>query len=224
METVRVDVKQVAIAFVVMSDQPDYTLDVGVVHGLSKEMYASGNLFQHASDLLDSGHIREIAVVGGDGRRTGGSIPKEAWIGSDAVKDSLVEIGFIPEAILTTADITNSKEEALAIIKMCKDHDWMTAGSITVAYHGGRMLPYMVAAMRELHYWIDYRMLPPRKTDWWMEILGSQGLSMTNCVDSAMADAVKIESHIEKGFAASFDDVLHYLRHRQKIVANQAWV
>lgn len=220
-----VDARQVAIAFTVMSDAPTAPMDVGVIHGLSKEMYKAGNLFNHAGELLHREVIRRLAIVGGDGSPTGKHAPGVAWIGR---KDTLLnlqktfDIFDLPlDKVLTTDPITNSKEEALAIVHLCEEHEWKSAGSISVAYHGGRMLPYMVAAMKESGYWINYRMLPPPQTDWFMEILGSQGAAMTNCFESAITDAVKIEDHIRKGFAAPFDEVIQYLRHREAIVAAQ---
>lgn len=212
---------QVAIAFMVMSDRPE-KLDAVVIHGLSSGMYQAGNLFDHIVKMSDN-YKCSILVVGGDGRATGGLISKVAWIGSEAIVSELTSRDVDCERIIVMDPITHSKEEALAIVITAKKHGFRTVGSVSVAYHGGRMFPYIVAAMKEVGYWIDYRILPPPATDWWMEILGSQGAKNTTCLESAMADAIKIEGHITKGFAAPFEEVFYFFKNRSEIVKNQRW-
>ncbi len=218
-----VSAAQVAIAFAVMSDRPSEELDMVAIHGLSSGMYKSGQLFDHAVMLNASGRAKRIAVMGGDGRATGGNVSGAAWIGSKAMIQQLVVRGVDLDEIIVLDPITHSKEEALAIVKLTKERNFRRVGSVSAAYHGGRMLSYMVAAMKELNYWIDYRMLPPASTDWWLEILGSQGQAITNCFESALADTLKIEEHIQRGFAAPFSEVVYYLRNRQEIVESQVW-
>ncbi len=218
----KVSAAQVALAFYCMSDAPQSDLDVVVVHGLSQGMYESGDLFNHTLQLQGR-YQCPVAVVGGDGRATGGTVPKASWIGHDDVVRQLVMAGIRGDLIFPIDPITNSKEEALAIVRMAELKQLTRVGSVSVAYHGGRMFPYMVAAMQEVGYWFEYYMLPPARTDWWLDIVGSQGAYTTNCVEATMADAVKIENHIEQGFAAPFDEVFFYLRHRAEISRTQVW-
>ncbi|OHA58420.1 MAG: hypothetical protein A2571_01415 [Candidatus Vogelbacteria bacterium RIFOXYD1_FULL_44_32] len=211
---------QVALAYAVMSDWPLEPLQVVVLHGLSEGMYASGDLFRYTARVQS---ICPVAVVGGDGRTTGGTVPQASWIGFEAVVQKLLQAGVDRQSIIELDPTTNSKEEAVAIVKMAKERGFSRVGSVSVAYHGGRMFPYMVAAMKELGYWLDYRMLPPARTDWWLPMVASQGAGTTNSIEATLLDAVKIERHIEQGFAASFPEVFYYLEHRAEIVRTQVW-
>src|SRR6185436_280075 len=216
-----------------MSDYPTKSLDLAVVHGLSQGMYDSGKLFEHTRTLWRRNAFRNLAVVGGDG--TGAGNTPNAWIGPGAIIENLEKVGFAIQEISMTDPIVHSKAEALAILKMAREDGWKSVGSISVSYHGGRMFPYMVAAMQEAAaegkpWWIDYRMLPPSTTDSWMDILGSQGLKQTTCIEAAMEDAVKIERQQTQRdkvtnniIAASFQDTLYYMQHRERIVRNQSW-
>ncbi len=219
MEDQKVSVLQVAIAFMSMSDWPEDPPDLVVVHGLSEEMYASSDIFWHVKRLVGDGWWFNLAVVGGSEEMA----KKIGWIGHEALIQRLVDVGIYKDEIMVTDEIVHSKSEAVAILKMARGLGFKSVGSISVAYHGGRMLPYMVAAMKEAGYWIDYRMLPPPTTDWFAEILGSQGLKTTTCFQSAIDDTLKIEEHINMGFAAPFEEVIHYLRNRQEIVRTQVW-
>lgn len=212
----KVDVRQVALAFRV-NQRPQRPLELGVLHGLTAGMYKSGNLFDFSSFLLTSGLIKRLAVVGGDGRTTGGIKPKKSWMGSGAVLKVLTAKGVNRGDILVTDPITNSKEEAAAIIKLARQFDFKWVGSISVAYHGGRMLPYMVKVMQETGYWFYYFMLPAPLTNWKLSMMSSQGRKKTNCFEAACEDAQKIEAHIEKGWAATFDEVIDYLDRRDNM-------
>ena len=223
----QVSVLQVAIAFAVSRDRWwDRPLEVAVLHGLTMGMYESGLLFDRAADVAQN-YAEHFAVVGGDGRKAGGQIPRESWIGSDAVIEQLVRRGVEKDQIIITGPIEHSKHEAVEILKMARERRFKRVGSISVAYHGIRMLPYMVAAMKESAaagepYWIDYRMVS-FSTDWWHPMLGSQGAMMSTPFLSAMDDALKIEQHIKSGFAASFEEVAYYLCNRESIVESQTW-
>jgi hypothetical protein len=216
-----VSVAQIAITFACMSDEPD-KLDAVAVHGLSQGMYQEGSLFDHAVGM-GRRYQCPIWVVGGDGRATSGSTPQSAWIGSDALVQELVSHGASRGDLIVMDPITNSKEEALAIVRKAEEHRFENVGSVSVAYHGGRMFPYLVAAMKEVRYWIDYRMLLPKATNWWAPILGSQGVKMATCFESAMTDALKIEDHIRRGFAATFQEVFFYFKNRKEIVETPNW-
>jgi len=216
-------VAQVAIAYAIMSDMPAYPLEVGVLHGLSEGMYQAGELFGHTTKLLNNHTIRQIAVVGGDGRATGGTIPKASWIGSEAITYELERRGISQEEIIVLDEITNSREEAQAIVKMAKEKRLRQVGSISTAYHGGRMFPYMVKAMQESGCWINYHMLAPPRTNWWLPMLSSQGEKTTTSLEATLIDAIKIEDHIKQGLAAPFDQVLYYFKNRSEIVKTQNW-
>jgi hypothetical protein len=126
-----------------------------------------------------------------------------------------------PDVILTTGPIKHSKDEAVQTVRLAKEHGFKTVGSISVAYHSGRTLPYTLAAMKEENYFVSFHALPPPCTDWWSPVLGSQGLTTIPQARSIIDDALKIEEHIKKGFAASFAEILYYLLNREEIVKTQ---
>ncbi len=225
----KVDVRQVGLAFAIMADATRRPVDLGHIHGLSEGMYRNDDLFYFAATLLRNGKIRDLSVSGGDGRKTGGTTPGESWVGSDRVLQKLGEVGISSNRVIISDPITNSKEEAVAILKICAERKWSSVGSISTYYHGGRMLPYMVKAMQERAadgnpWWVEYQMLVSPISDPWAEILGSQGQATTTGFEASIEDAVKIEKHIAAGFAATFEDVIRYLRNRDRIVKTQKWI
>ncbi len=217
-EDSQVSVLQIALATLVLSDMPEVTFDLGVIHALSNEMYESGNLFAHSFELKKANAFKNFAAMGGDG--TGARI---GWIGNDKLVAHLIAVGFNKNEILVTDSVLHSKDEAVKILKLAKERNFRSVGSITVAFHGLRMLPYMVAAMKDAQYYIDYRMFPPKTTNWWMETNRSQGISEINSIKEAIDGSIKLEDHIKKGFAASLPDTLYYLENRARIVNQQRW-
>lgn len=224
----KIDPRQVAVAFMVMADRPVEPLELGHLHGLSSEMYKNDHLFQYAAKALSSGQILNLSISGGDGRKTGGTIPKESWIGQNEILEELERVGIPLNKVIISKPITNSKEEAVAILEICQKMGFRSVGSITTYYHGGRMPYYMVKAMRERELagsptFIDYRMLVSPINKPFAEMLGSQGVKKTTGFQASIDDALKIEEHMAAGFAAKFEEVVHYYENRERIIKNQKW-
>lgn len=217
----KVSIAQIMIAFMTMSDRPQ-CVDLGIIHGLSEGMYRAASLLDHAVNLYLSNVVNLLAIVGGDGSAMPPNTePRSAWVGQEWLLQELNKRSIDASFILKTAPIRHSKDEAVQTIRLAKERGFKTIGSISVAYHSGRTLPYTLAAMKEESYFVSFHTLPPPCTDWWSPVLGSQGLTTVPQARSIIDDALKIEEHIKKGFAAPFPEVLHYLLNREEIVKTQ---
>jgi uncharacterized SAM-binding protein YcdF (DUF218 family) len=219
----QVNAMQLVIAQILSCDAPLVPLDAIVIHGLSEGMYASGDLLEHAVDLWKTGRTHRIAVVGGDGSPTGECAPGKSWVGSEFLVKYLTEQGVPREEIIVTDPITHTKEEAYAIVRMAQQHNFKRVGSVSVSYHGPRILHCLVAVMKELNHWIEWHMMLSPRTDWLLKMLGSQGKGMTNSLFAALDDGRKVRQYIDNGFAATSFEVLQYLCDRDRVVETQIW-
>lgn len=219
----KVSVAQLLIAQMLASDKSEPPLNMLVLHGLSEGMYASGDLIAHAAGLWISKEVNYIAVVGGDGSPTGQNAPGVSWVGAPFLVSELERLTNKKNEIIVLDPITHTKEEAYAIIRMAQMRGFQRVGSVSVAYHGPRILHCLVAVMKELNYWVEWHMMLPPQTDWLTEMVAAQGQGTTNSVIATLDDAQKVQKYIDNRFGATYAEVLYYLCNRSRIVETQTW-
>ncbi|MFA5126788.1 MAG: ElyC/SanA/YdcF family protein [Patescibacteria group bacterium] len=219
----KVAVAQLLVVHMLASDPPSSEVDMLAIHGLSAGMYQSGNLLECAAELWRSGLASHMAVVGGDGSPTGQSAPGASWVGSSFLIEELAKREVPQDQIIVMDPITHTKEEAYAIVRAAMKHGYRSVMSVTVPYHGPRVLSCLVAVMKELGYWIEWHMMVPPKVNWTLEMVASQGKGTTNSLFAAMDDAAKVQKYVDNSFGASYPEVIYYLLNRARIVEHQQW-
>lgn len=204
------------LAMMLGSDRPSGKLDVLYIPGLSAGMLESADIFEIAARSEHSGTARRIAFNGSDGSAELNGTPGAAWPGKDFYVKELRRRHVPAEVLVPTGPGVHTRSETDEFVRTAKEHGWKRAGYLTVAYHYPRVFSCLVKSMQETGYTLDVFACGPPSTNWYLPMLGSQGLSNTTSEQAALDDVIKTLSYIERGFGAPPDDVLAYLRSRER--------
>lgn len=183
----------------IMRSEPATRLDVVYLHGLSKGMIDSVDLFGATVQLVLEGKVKSVAYNGSDGRGTSSeSVPGSVWDGAEVYRADFLKYGIRASALFPTRPAFHTREETDAFIELAKEQGWQTAYIATVPYHWPRALACLVASMEKYDHRIKIHFLKGTKLLWNSTITGSQGnesLFSTEAGD----DAVRLFSYWDKG-------------------------
>ncbi len=199
-------------------------MDAVYLHGLSVGMIESGDIFNIAGRLFSTGKTKNIIFNGSDGEGAGQiKTPGEAWPGKSWYIKELSKC--IPtKNLIPTRPGFHSRDETDALVELAQEKEWKKVGILTVAYHYPRSFICLIQGMKAKGYWFEAYPIPPKKTDWWLPMFGSQGKEFTTSFDETMKESIKVlDSYIPKGFGCTFSELFHYLQNRKEIVHNQGF-
>ncbi len=179
--------------------QSEAITDVVYLHGLSKGMLDSVNLFEATAQLVLEGRARCVAYNGSDGRGTSPeSVPGSVWDGAGVYRADFLKNGIPTSVLFPTRPAFHTREETDAFIELAKEQGWQAAYIATVPYHWPRALTCLVASMAKYEHRIKIHFLRPEKLLWNSIITGSQGNEAAFSAEAG-DDALRLFSYWDKG-------------------------
>ena len=127
-------------------------------------------------------------------------------MGADAMRETLIERGARPDAILCDTTARNTRDQACHIAALCQEKDWKQIVLVASHYHLPRAFLTVVKALQETGMDDSVRVLTAFPRAKWTDQL--PGLSVTR--QDRMADEFrKVEQYAEH--VASYADGIAYL-------------
>lgn len=176
--------------------------DALYMHGLSRGMVASCDLFGVAVELISLGYASNLAFNGSDGRGATPDIgPGKSWPGADWFREEFKQRKVIEERLCPTDAGLHSWSETDEFVKLAKGKGWTTAYVVTVPYHWPRSLSCLVGSMAKHNHQMKIWFATPLKVpDWNYPMEGSQGvLSDSTYGREAGDDVARLFSYWDKG-------------------------
>lgn len=221
--------ENVLAATMLMRDSQTPPLNGLYIHGLSEGMVRSANIFDRASKYFETHHL-PIAFNGSDGeqfshnengddRHPVGKNPGVGWPGKNWYVEELSSMGVNRSLLLPTGPGYNTRHEIIQLVDFAKAHAWKRIGIMTVAWHYPLVFTMLVDEMQKVNHFIAAYALPPKETDWYYRMKGSQGLEDTHPLMESVKYFPRVLGYQDKGLAASFEDMFCYLRDREQIAS-----
>lgn len=221
-----------ARAAMMLSSDQSMRVNVVYLHGLSRGMVESANLFDVAVNFSHNGG-NIISFNGSDGEGMGGqNYPGAAWPGKKWYIEEFSRLGKNEHGLAPTGPGLHTRDETDKLVALVKKNGWKSVGVLSVAYHAVRSMSCLVASMDTAGYWFRAYFVAPPTTNWWLSMKGSQGLEETNSFRESEVEAKKVvekywqggtgePGYWKKGWGVPPKYLFHYLEHRDQIVAEQ---
>ena len=179
-------------AFLLSSDDPPFLVDAVYLHGVSKGMALSANLFDEAAAFIRQRRAKYIAFNGSDGEGMGAqNRPGAAWPGKDWYISEL-SARVRPEILIPADPGLHTRGEADGLVRLAQQREWKSVVVVSSAYHSVRAMSCIVASIISLGYPLDAYFHTPSSTDWQMPIKGSQGIKDTDSSREAEEEIARI--------------------------------
>ena len=125
------------------------------------------------------------------------------------VKPKLLAAGIPENAIIHEDQSTNTREQAVEIMKLVEKHGWKTILLVASHYHQYRAFLTFLQAMKESNLNIDIINAPARNLSW------IEQTPWGRRIDLLEAEFERIDKYRELGHIASYEEAVKYLTIRE---------
>jgi len=135
--------------------------------------------------------------------------PPHAFTAAETRK-YLIENGLHPDRIISEGASLNTRDQAVALAKLCAKHEWNRVLVVTSPYHMPRAFLTLLRALdeRDITEKVQLVPLPASQTKWTDTPPGEQHKR----VDLFAIELAKIDEYSRLGHVASYSEGLDYLR------------
>jgi uncharacterized SAM-binding protein YcdF (DUF218 family) len=161
---------------------------------------------EFAADLYERKFARRILVTGETVRR--GARRRSR---TEPVAQSLAKLGVWRKDILLEQESTNTREQALNILKIAKEKKWKKIMLLVPLYHQPRAYATFIQALNEMEYKVKIVNQHVRGLSWFTKT--SHGYR----TDLLKIELEKINVYLEKGHVASMREILAYQRWKENL-------
>lgn len=116
---------------------------------------------QYGAELFRQGGAQRIVL-------SGGLHDPPRWIGAKALEPKLLGLGIAPDRIILEAESQNTREQAVACVKLACDAGWKRVTIVASAYHAPRAYLTFLKALTEVghHETIQLASAPTSQSPW----------------------------------------------------------
>lgn len=141
---------------------------------------------------------------------TGGRDEPPYCITAERMAGRLMGLGVAPDRLIVDNDSTNTREQAVNVIKIAVEHDWKRLLLVASPYHAPRAFLTFLKAIKDEGRDTDLHlvMVPASHTPWFGK---PDGLEATR-LDLLADEYEKIERYGTQGHVASYEDGIAYLK------------
>jgi uncharacterized SAM-binding protein YcdF (DUF218 family) len=154
--------------------------------------------------LYKEGWAPLVVLSGGDEKQPNYAIPAKRML------PHLVQEGVPREAIILEERSQHTRDQAVEIMKLAKEHGWKSIIIVASHYHQFRAFLTFLKAMREANLELRLINAPARDLHWW-EVTG-RGLR----IDNLAVELQKIDKYRDElGNVASYEEGIEYLQWKE---------
>jgi len=157
-------------------------------------------------ELYNSQWSNKVVFSGGIFDPSYGSFPSEYII------PELIKSGISEENIIIEDNSLNTRDQAFAIMKLCKEKIWKRIILVASHYHQYRAYLTFLKAMKESGLLIEIINATSRNLKWF------EDTGWGKRFDLLEQEFIKIEKYSEHGHLATFEEAIDYQRWKEKQV------
>lgn len=195
-------------------DEVDAVFIFGRAMGDWEQTEGDSGLLETAVSILNATQTPRIVIPGTAGGAThSGEVIATTYPGPEVWKQYLLSLG-VPERniYVTVPAPVHTCGDSDSFIAHCKKEELQYVGILTQPHHALRSMLAILKSMQLHDYLVDVTPFTPLNVNWKKRVYGSQGAELLPRENHSDLEWQRIIDQQEKGWLASFEDLLAYLK------------